>query len=1351
MLGKRHSRLLLPIDRQIIEAVGFTEDEYLEYLRVQEQLSRTRPASGPVALLIIPLLISVAISAALSAAAYLLTPRLKRPGRPGELRQNDQQGLRLVDRSEFGAKAGISSSQDVVELGSTVPVVWANRETIDGVTYGGVRVNCPLLWSQMVSLGGSQMLRAVYLLGEAPITGIDASQFAFGENLLSSYDLGAAGDSSARITIYHRPGGGRIRATDRIDGRLAANDPGNAEAAGAADVFQVRGLNNEWVRATCYSYSPSSQTTFGVYAPIGNGLAFRLNPSMRPATAPNIVQASSYWSSRGYSQIQCSPDNSALVQRQKNDSISQSRGGLVALRRGGSTITSTSLLVGDEVDYTLSASTSASELFTSGSYSEPKGDIATAVAGRQRQWDDSIVVGETYRIGSAVAVCKSRTPSDDVFRSDVQSQPIGGGVSITATFTIVANGSCDFPTTSGARCGTAAPHIMRMARATIAVPQPAQVIEIGGKSVVGIRVSGFCNIKDSPSYYRIDLNACLIYESQLLPPRQTLDTTNFQSGSITQIETRFSFWRLRYRIAGSSADWSQFPQLFGVSGSTQQQQYWFNRIEFPSRQRWEVEYQPVSGWEIRNNVATGELVVIDARISTMLTLTDGSAVVRVPGSFLNRQQSEFQMPCTIPAVGDIGIPYIDGSNIVDDWGRLAEQFVYEEFTASCSSPEHEITYINVIDIPPTPPTYDNLALVGINIRSGSESTQLGQLSAYVNQAMAASHSFPDLLANGLTSERYGVGSILSPLQVDSASFASATTWTRNRRYFWDGTLPKPVNIREWGNDTAALFLLDLVTRNGVSYLQPAVLFDEAEPITGSFNGGNIVEGSFKLSYFPQQDRQRIRVSVKWREERAAVGDGSNRGLFPVIREVTVREAGTSEAAPIESIDMSEFCTSERHAIDVAKLKCRLKRLSTHQVTFSTVPQQATLSPARCFRLAMETVAYAKPRNGAILADGTILASDPLSDGTYSVMLWDGVGGIQETTITITGGTAVSQPQAVFTIAELAAKEQTYKVQSMAFNDEGNIDVTALHWPTNTSGYSTISTGWDVSGNWVIEGAVGSTDAPGTITPTFTGATVVGPSTLTVGVAATYSAVVSGTGTGYSYVWSGTGLSFGSSTAAVTTITATSAGAKTASCAVTRSGVTITATQAVFAAAVSGSTTIGTVTISGATTGTSPFATTFTAAITGAAADLAYSWSVPVVPSGGSVAFVTTNGSTAAATFSATGTYVLQCRVSSSAATDRAIDAPVTFTVSTDTCNATAHGLAADDEITFSVAPGTTGALPVGLLERTPYYVRSGGLTTSAFTVATAPGGAAIDLSGTASGSYRVLRLGRTDLHTVVIS
>jgi hypothetical protein len=1362
MLGKRHARLLLPIDHQIIEAVGFTEAEYLEYLQLQEQLSRTRPA-GPVALFGIDdaILIGIAINAALTAAAYLLTPRLKSsPGSPGQLRQNDQRGLRLVDRTEFAPKAGISSSQDVVELGSTVPVVWANRETIDGVTYGGVRVNCPLLWSQMVSLGGSQMLRAVYLLGEAPITGVDPTQFAFGENLLSSYDLGSAGDASARVTIYHRPNGGRIRATDRIAGRLAANDPGNAEANGAADVFQVRGLNNEWVSATCYSYSPSSQTTFGLYAPIGNGLPFRINPVMRSARLLSTVQAPTRSQREdGYSMVECSPDHAALVQRQKNDAISNGLGGLVALRRSGSTITTApadapqSLLVGDEIDYVLDNSTSANSTFTSRNYSEPKGDIATAVAGRQRQWDDSIIVGETYRIGSAVAVCKSRTPSDDVFRSDVQSQPVGGGVAITATFAVVTGGSVDFPTTAppdpySKRCGSSKPQIMRMARATIAVPQPAQVIEIGGKSTVGIRVNGFCNLRDSPSYSQIDLNACDIFDKDLLAPNQTLQTTSFQSGTITQIETRYTFWRLRYRIAGSSASWSQFPQLMGVAGSTQQQQYWFNRIEFPSRQRWELEYQPVSGWEIRSGTATGDLVVIDARLSSLLTLSDGTAVVRVPGKYVSRQQSTFEMPCATPAAGSLGIPYVDDASIVDGWGRLAEQFVYEEFSASTSSPEHEIVYVNVIDNAPTTPSYDNLALVAVNIRSGSEATTLGQFSAYVNQAMAASHSFPDLLAAGLTNERYGVGSILSPLQVGTASFVAAATWTRNRRYFWDGTLPKPVNFRQWGNDTAALFLLDLVTRNGVSYLQSAVLFDEAEQITGIFNSGNIVEESFKLSYFPQQDRQRIRVSVKWREERAAVGDGSNRGLFPVIREVTVREAGTSATAPIELIDMSDFCTSERHAIDVAKLKCRLKRLSTHQVDLTTIPQQATLVPGRCFRLAMETVSYAKPRNGAILADGTVMASNDIADGSYSVLLWDGTNQIQETTLTISSGKAVGQGQAVFTIAELAATEQTYKVQSMGFNEDGNINVAALHWPTDASGYSAVSAGWDVTGNWTIEGAIGSTDAPGTITPSFSGVTIVGASSLTVGVPSSYSAVVSGTGTGYTYAWSGAGLTFGSATSAVTTITATSIGAKTASCAVTRGGVTITGTQAIAALSATGTTTIGTVTISGATTGTGAPSSIYSAAISGTATDLVYSWSAPVVPASRAVTFSATNAQTPTIAFSGTGTYTLQCRVSSFSATDRAVDLPVTFSITTDTATATAHGLLADDEVIFTT---TTGTLPTGLAERTAYYVRSAGLTANAFTVATTPGGTAIDMTGTATGSYRVSRLGKTDLHTVVVS
>lgn len=63
--------------------------------------------------------------------------------------------------------------------------------------------------------------------------------------------------------------------------------------------------------------------------------------------------------------------------------------------------------------------------------------------------------------------------------------------------------------------------------------------------------------------------------------------------------------------------------------------------------------------------------------------------------------------------------------------------------------------------------------------------------------------------------------------------------------------------------------------------------------------------------------------------------------------------------------------------------------------------------------------------------------------------------------------------------------------------------------------------------------------------------------------------------------------------------------------------------------------------------------------------------------------------------------------------------------------ATNHGLVAGDKISLT----TTGALPTGLASNTDYYVISTGLTTSAFQVSTSRGGAAVNTSGTQSGTH----------------
>jgi hypothetical protein len=91
---------------------------------------------------------------------------------------------------------------------------------------------------------------------------------------------------------------------------------------------------------------------------------------------------------------------------------------------------------------------------------------------------------------------------------------------------------------------------------------------------------------------------------------------------------------------------------------------------------------------------------------------------------------------------------------------------------------------------------------------------------------------------------------------------------------------------------------------------------------------------------------------------------------------------------------------------------------------------------------------------------------------------------------------------------------------------------------------------------------------------------------------------------------------------------------------------------------------------------------------------------------------------------------------------------VTIDVSTDLFSSVAHGLSAGDQVTFSATQGT---LPTGLTANTTYFVISSGLTADAFQVSTTSGGGALDVTGTASGTYKFVRQGATQLDVIGFS
>lgn len=1250
---------LLPSDHYLIQVlseagVDITEDDW----RAFKQEVRFRASQGPrpavvagaETLAIISLVLTVA-SVGLTIVASFFKPK---PGRPASLetRQQDPENRNNVRR--YAPRYGFDAVQDPAAIGTTIPLVYALRETFQGETVGGIRINLLLIWSQMQSVGGSQLLRAIFLLSEGSVAEIDPTNFAIGNNSISSYDLGSlsANQLGSRLTAYFRGNGGRLRSADRVLGRSASNDLGNAEIQGGPDVFAVR-RSGIWTTDFSASTRPSTQTAFGITAFIGNDLGYRVNPSIRPTVNAQLVPDGD----DGDARVVCPIDEVSRVARDKYTAIFSTRSGLINGSVGsvGSQITyrldnssdaqtefifstadklrnwtlETTVIenpfpadygitdaelaglvvlsgtqldtINKKLDATISINQTevinkiGSETVDDGTYTveyqvvfvenrndsessqrikrkykvriykttryrastagqsytnpvlqdngngnyvliggnttfsngdllvdrvrirfkpptrtysinyrlkdaaiEPCGDVASAVSARQKAWDDAIVVGDLYKVGSALAICSSRTPADSLFESSADFTPprATGGQPIDAVFTTVRPGTASLsslteiryngndPNNTRHRSATNYPHIYKIALGNITTTRACQVVEIGLRSVLGIRISGLCNFRDCKSYQEVNNRACRDYLNDTIEKGKILKVDIYQSGTISTSEERYSFFRISFREAGTNAPFTELSPCFGIRCITQQPAYNSLRFNMGSVKRWEFRFEPLSGWEIRSGAASGSLELIDSKLSTDRSLPVNGINITYKGATLTRSVDTFALHTTRRDGDDrIGIRYTDSDSYVDAWGKLAESFVYEEVQSSVSgSPEHEIVYVNEIVPNATAPTYDNLAIVGLNIRSSVEFQQFSQLSAYVTKgiqcrqllnslAVGPTHLFPDVLLDLLTNTRYGRGDLIPDELIDLDSFRTAAQWCRDRGYFFDGAITTRQNLRQWAADTAATHLLIFGEANGKFFLRPAFTFSVVQ-IKGLFTAGNIRENSFKLQYLDIEERKPIQVSVRWREERAD-SNPTNPGLFPLEREILVREFTTSDTAPVESIDMSDYCTRREHAIDAAKYVARARRLSTNAIRFETTHEGVlmSLAPSDYIKVAMDVTVYDEFNNGIVTPAGALVSTQPLTDSSYPAILWNGQSNTApyDGNLVVTdGGTKATPTGTVFTLKKPGTEVHIYQIESIEPTEDGYLAIEAVHAPTSPTGTLAIADGFDNGGNWTLQ-------------------------------------------------------------------------------------------------------------------------------------------------------------------------------------------------------------------------------------------------------------------------------------------
>ena len=239
------TRKLLPYEHQLIEQLGVSEQEYLDFLQVQFDYTTT-PAQRlekPQADVATVALVLTIIGTLLQVASVLLAPK-------------PSQGKAQLRDQVFAPRFGFNSAQELAKYGEPVNLIYTN---IDDNSLGGVRVNTSLIWSAVRSYGSSQFMQLMTVIGAGVLEEIDINRIAFGQTPIKQF-------TAQKSWIYHNPAG--ILLFSDVKSGDANQDPTRDGQATDAIAYRVVNGGASTVTGFSQAYSPTTLTRCGVYAPI---------------------------------------------------------------------------------------------------------------------------------------------------------------------------------------------------------------------------------------------------------------------------------------------------------------------------------------------------------------------------------------------------------------------------------------------------------------------------------------------------------------------------------------------------------------------------------------------------------------------------------------------------------------------------------------------------------------------------------------------------------------------------------------------------------------------------------------------------------------------------------------------------------------------------------------------------------------------------------------------------------------------------------------------------------------------------------------------------------------------------
>lgn len=637
--GRDYRLPLLPFEKQLIELIGCTEEEYRRFAAEAEWRGTRRPAGyehipevRATGLEIV--LINLVIGVALSAAAYFLTPK---PKAPSADRTSQRRLANITGPDRFSPTTGFDTQAELATYGDPVPIIFGQYT---GVT-GGILASPRLVWSRAFSLGSQQAVKLLLAVGEQGLgDGIerpDLNGIFLGNTAL---DATYAHD----FAFYWKRNSNsftRVRAQNLAYGTRGSRSSGDIETTD--DIFLCPTSVALEDTGFCNAYSLTSNTQFGAYAAIPNAQNYRVN--WRVVSIPQIADqdddpgdvllAERIKISGDYGLNPRNKKDRSEIKDQGQKGVGRNYGRRLGITRfnGAEASDPTEVrraAVGDRIIYTIKPGNLDKDFYyIDDEYQNVQvDDINSEIEAGRRAADDALQVGETFMIGRTVWVVESRLlpiwkpgQEQEITLRCVETfgSGLGSSIGIVSDRMVTRgvynddNGATDANNGLGLNAGAGFYPLLRVAFGIVRNTRACDVTEIGIRSQVWQRANGLCNFASLPSPAELR--------------KSDRRRVQVQSGTMTLYMKRTSAWTIFLRPAGTNDQgqeyaWEPLGEQFCVTGEAPQDQYNFIRIKHPERRQFEFRMVPKSGADIvRHTPDDAQIWRLDAKQDSTLAGT----------------------------------------------------------------------------------------------------------------------------------------------------------------------------------------------------------------------------------------------------------------------------------------------------------------------------------------------------------------------------------------------------------------------------------------------------------------------------------------------------------------------------------------------------------------------------------------------------------------------------------------------------------------------------------------------------------------------------------------------------------